>query len=222
MLRTIRLYGTLGARFGRVHRFHLDSDSPAEAIRALDSQHAGFRAWLMGAKDRGLTFAVFAGKRNLGENDLQAPVGDEDIRIAPVLIGSKAGALQTILGAVLIVVGVVINAWTDGAGSPIGNMFISSGIAMMAGGVLQMLSPQPKGTGGQESSNQPSYVFNGAVNTEAQGHPVPLLYGRMRVGSAVISAGIEADDYAPASSGVGTGTLSGSLVKNYYEVAAHG
>lgn len=46
---------------------------------------------------------------------------------------------------------------------------------------------------------------------------MPLLYGRMIVGSAVISAGIEAADYAPATAGVNTGTPTGSLRKNYYQ-----
>jgi predicted phage tail protein len=32
------------------------------------------------------------------------------------------------------------------------------------------------------------------VNTTAQGHPVPVGYGRMIVGSAVISAGIDVDE----------------------------
>ncbi|HCW20974.1 MAG TPA: phage tail protein, partial [Achromobacter sp.] len=42
--------------------------------------------------------------------------------------------------------------------------------------------------------NGASYNFNGPVNTSAQGIPVPVLYGRMIVGSAVISAGIYAED----------------------------
>ncbi|SCZ74077.1 hypothetical protein SAMN03159324_05182 [Pseudomonas sp. NFPP18] len=66
---------------------------------------------------------------------------------------------------------------------------------MVAGGVIQMLSPQAKGLGTQDSpNNRPSYSFNGAVNTSVQGNPVPLLYGRMIVGSAVISAGIYSED----------------------------
>jgi predicted phage tail protein len=69
------------------------------------------------------------------------------------------------------------------------------GIAMVAGGVMQMLSPQAKGLGTQDSpNNRPSYSFNGPVNTSVQGNPVPLLYGRMTVGSAVISAGIYSED----------------------------
>jgi predicted phage tail protein len=40
---------------------------------------------------------------------------EEDIRIAPVIIGSKTGGLlQTILGAVLVVVGVVVTGLSYG------------------------------------------------------------------------------------------------------------
>lgn len=40
---------------------------------------------------------------------------------------------------------------------------------------------------------------------------MPLLYGRLKVGSAVISAGIDVDDtvYTPASPGAGSGTMGG-------------
>lgn len=69
---------------------------------------------------------------------------------------------------------------------------------MVVGGVVQMLSPQPKGMGAKDSpDNQPSYSMNGAVNTQAQGNPVPLAYGGpLIVGSALISGGIYAEDLA--------------------------
>jgi len=213
--RTVRLYGRLGALFGRQFKLHLDSNTPAEAIAALCSQIRGFRAYLSSAKDRGMGFAVFVGKRNLKEDELSAPAGAEDIRIAPILLGSKNGGLfNVILGAVLIVVGVVGNMY-GGWGTP----FIQAGIGMMTSGVVQLLSPQPKGLkNADRPDNQPSYVFNGAVNTQAQGNPVPVLYGRMIVGSAVVSAGIHAEDYAPATAGVGGGVnLNGRVLKNFYE-----
>ncbi|GAB3792405.1 tail assembly protein [Dyella agri] len=210
-LRTIRLYGKLGARFGRVHRFHLESNSVAEAIRALDSQLTGFKAFLVNAGQYGMVFAVFAGKRNLAQEQLCDPVGSEDIRIAPVVEGRKnGGVLQTVLGIVLIIVG----SYTSWAG---GSALVAAGISMVAGGIVQMLSPQPSNKA-SNNSNEPSYVFNGAVNTEAQGHPVPLLYGRMIVGSAVISAGIEASDYAPSTTGVLPGSPNWKPT-NPYEVA---
>ncbi|AMP15481.1 hypothetical protein CPter291_3244 [Collimonas pratensis] len=36
--------------------------------------------------------------------------------------------------------------------------------------------------------------MNGAVNTQAQGNPEPLLYGEAIVGSVVVSGGIYAED----------------------------
>lgn len=191
-IRTIRLYGALGARFGR--EFHLAVDSAAEAVRALSVQLPGFSAYLNSAKERGIVFAVFLGKRNIGEQQLHDPPGSAEIRIAPVLQGAKrAGVLQTIVGAILVVVGVVLNVYTGFSGTP----FINLGVAMIAGGVVQMLSPQPRGLGAKDSpDNQPSYSFNGPVNTEAQGNPVPVGYGRCWGGSAVISGGVYAEDQA--------------------------
>lgn len=215
-IRTIRLYGSLGKRFGRVHRFALETNSAAEAVAALRSQYPGFEAHMMQAKDRGIGFAVFAGKRNLREDQLKHPVGDDDIRIAPMILGSKNGGIfQVILGAVLIVVGAVIGVaagWT-GVGAYIGGAMISAGVSLAVGGVIQMLAPHPKGLSSQDSAaNTPSYAFNGPINTEAQGHPVPLLYGGpLPVGSAVVSAGIDVKDnsaaYAPPApiSGGGMG-----------------
>ncbi len=198
---TIRLYGEMGARFGRVHHAKLDTNSPAEAVRYLCSQFPKAKAYLMQARDRGRAFAVFRGKENIEARQLKEPVGDSEIRIAPVIMGSKrGGVLQVILGVILVVVGALTSEFGGG-------VLIGPGIALIAGGVVQLLSPVPKGPKDRDKAeNQPSYVFNGAVNTEAQGHPVPLLYGRMIVGSAVISAGIQAEDYSPAGQGVGTGT----------------
>ncbi|WP_115530260.1 tail assembly protein [Xanthomonas campestris] len=187
-VRVVRLYGTLRAKFGK--EFRLAVASPAEAISALSVQLPGFQAFLMGAKDRGLTFAVFNGRRNLSEDQLHDPPGDDAIRIAPVLQGSKrGGVLQTIIGAVLIVAGALLIT------TPFGVPLVSAGVSMVIGGVVQMLSPTQKGLGTQDSpDNRPSYAFNGPVNVQAQGNPVPLAYGRCWIGSAVISGGIFAED----------------------------
>ena len=186
-LRTVRLYGVLGARFGRVHR--LAVSSTAEAVRALRVIAPGFEKFLMNAKDNGLTFAVFNGKRNLDQDALAYPVGGEDIRIAPVIVGSKSsGLFTTILGTALAVVGVVTSEYGGG-------FLIGIGASMALGGVVQMLSPQQSGLASSSGPNNgTSYYFNGAVNSNAMGDCVPVGYGRMRVGSKVISASISAAD----------------------------
>lgn len=195
-LREVRLYGRLGAQFGRIHM--LAVSSAAEAIRALCVLVPGFERALADSDAHGVRYACFLGKQNIGEDDMRRPVGGDAIRIAPILAGAKqAGLFQTILGAVLVAVAVV---YTGGVGAA----FAASGWAgtaavlgasLMLGGVVQMLSPQQKGLSAQDSAdNGASYNFNGPVNTSAQGNPVPLLYGRMIVGSSVISAGIFAED----------------------------
>jgi len=182
-VRTVRLYGVLGARFGRV--FRLAVQSPAEAVRALCAQLPGLEQYLASSQQRGLAYAVFQGRQNIGEDELQFS-GRGDIRIAPVIIGSKKqGLFQTILGAVLIVVGAYFGqTW-----------MVTIGAGMAFGGVMQMLSPQAKGLKGREDpGNTPSYAFGGPVNTVAMGNPVGVLYGRRRIGGAIISGGIYAED----------------------------
>lgn len=200
-LQELRLYGEMGRRFGRVHWVHMESQRSGEAIAYLRSQFPGVDEYLYGAKDRGIGFAVFLGKRNISEDELEHPTGGEPIRIAPIIMGSKnGGVFQIILGAVLVVVGGMIAGWTFGAGTPLGTAIAGMGISMMVGGVVQLLTPTPKGLASKDkSANTPSYAFNGPVNTEAQGHPVPLLYGGpLKVGSAVISAGIDVRENSAA------------------------
>ncbi|UXA53343.1 tail assembly protein [Xanthomonas prunicola] len=197
-IRTVRLYGVLGARFGR--SFRLAVSSPAEAIRALCVQIPGIERFLMESKDRGMAFAVFIGRRNLREDQLDDPPGSDEIRIAPILIGSKSGGVfQAILGVALIAVAAIATGGVGAAfaASGVWGTAAMVGLSLAIGGVAQMLAPQAKGLGTSERpENQPSYSFNGPVNTQAQGNPVPVAYGRVWAGGAIISAGIYAEDQA--------------------------
>lgn len=194
VIRTIRLYGVLGATFGRVHNMAVET--PREAIRALCVVIPGFERFLNASRKRGLTYAVFSGRKNLLADELEADHSREEIRIAPMIIGSKrAGALQTILGAVLVVVGVIIGYFSGGTLSTVGYGVAKFGAVMMLGGVVQMLSPQTPGIASkQDADNQASYAFGSPTNTAAQGYPVPLGYGQRRIGGAIISAGIYVED----------------------------
>ncbi|WP_440863211.1 tail assembly protein [Symbiopectobacterium purcellii] len=194
-LKNIRLYGVLGATFGRVHRLAVESRQ--EAIKALSIVIPGFEKFLLTSKARGLTYAVFDGKRNLTRDELDFNVSHE-IRIAPVIIGSKkAGMFQTIFGAVLLASSLILGP-AYGIGFLWPKLAFGMGMmgaSMMLGGVVQMLTPVQGGIAMRESpDNKPSYAFGGPVNSIAQGDPVPILYGRRRIGGAIISAGIYAED----------------------------
>ncbi|MFJ2334769.1 tail assembly protein [Pseudomonas helleri] len=184
-----KLRGAL-RQFGK--SYPLAVRSPAEAVKALCIQIPGFERFLLNAKSRGLEFAVFRNRRNIGENELSYS-GTGDITIAPIITGSKrAGSLQTIIGGVLIAAAYVLSFTPLAAASP---FLYQAGAAIAIGGVIQMLSPQ---AGGLKTSaapeNTPGYAFGSAKNTTASGNPVPLCYGRRRWGGAIISAAIYAED----------------------------
>jgi len=72
-----------------------------------------------------------------------------------------------------------------------------SGLIMALGGVSQMLASTPQQTSSysnrESADDRPSFLFNGARNTVEQGNPVAVLYGKMRVGGTIVSAGIEVE-----------------------------
>lgn len=194
----IKLSGSLAAMFGRNHQRLVGSSG--EVIKALCVTIPGFEQYLMTAKQRGLTFAVFKNKRNIGKDELELASGGQEIRIVPVIIGSKRGGLfQTILGIALIGAAMFLPGGVAGLGvlgsTGIAGFSAMMGASMALGGVIQMLSPQQSGLAMRQSpDNKPSYAFGGPVNSTAQGNPVGVLYGKRRIGGAVISAGIYAED----------------------------
>jgi len=191
----IRLYGVLGQTFGKTHRRMVSS--AREAIRALCITIPGFEKFLNNSRKRGLTYSVFIGGQNVNKDDFEYPHTGKEIKISPIIIGSKrAGVLQTIFGAVLVVAGALYASFGAAYGGTAGGpLLMQAGAAMMAGGVMQMLSPQTMGLASKESAdNKASYAFGSPTNTASQGYPVPLAYGQRRIGGAIISAGIYVED----------------------------
>lgn len=190
VMTTIKLSGSLAKTFGREHQRLITTTQ--EAIRALCATIPGFEKYLNTSKSRGLTFSIFRRKQNIGKDDLVVPNGGREIRIVPVILGSKkAGVLQTILGAVIVAASI----WMPGIGIAASNVMFAAGASMALGGIVQMLSPQIGGLASkQDADNKASYAFGGVTNTTAQGNPVPLCYGKRRIGGAIISAGIYVED----------------------------
>lgn len=186
----IRLGGFLGRKYGKHHTFNLDRGDAKEAAKALDVNFPGFARDLAGAEAKGLRFAVFKNGRNIGENELDLG-GAKELCFVPVIHGSKRGGLlQTVVGVALII------AATYATGGLAAGL-MGAGIANVAGGVIQTLSPQAKGLSqNAPPENLPSYAFGGAKNTTVSGNPVPICIGERRWGGAIISASIEAQDKA--------------------------
>ncbi|MCL8299366.1 tail assembly protein [Pseudomonas mosselii] len=183
---TIKLSGSLAQKFGRTHRRQLDSGDTWEAFKALKATLSGFEDEIRRLDGMGLRFAVFRNRQNVGLADFDRG-GVRELRIVPVISGSKRGGLfQTIVGVALIAASIFTGGST-----------LAPGIALAAGGVIQMLSPQAKGLSQSAApENRPSYAFGSANNTTASGNPVPICIGDRRWGGAIISASVYAEDKA--------------------------
>jgi len=98
-----------------------------------------------------------------------------------------AGAIgKVLLGAFVAVVGFF---------TPFAAVLVPLGLSLALAGIAQMLTPRIQTAATPEKpENEPSFAFDGAVNTMGQGGPVPLGYGRMLVGCQVVSVGFSTNN----------------------------
>ena len=199
MLKTIKLYGVLGKKFGK--QFKLDVANTREAIRALPAQIKGFEYYLLHAHEHGFGFAIFTDSeksngelsgRNISESEIDMSTDAEVIKIVPRVLGAGGdnGIIQVVLGVVLVVVGY----FSFGATTAQGAALIGAGIGMTIGGISQMLMPKVNADNQNEDGNKSNFGFGSAVTTVAQGSVVGVLRGRREIGGAIASAGQYPED----------------------------
>jgi predicted phage tail protein len=205
MLRDIVLHGALRKEFGA--RFRLDVANPLEAFRALFAQLPGFRERIEEGE-----FTIVRGKKPtdgwaLDRDALDFPLGKDPLHIVPVASGSGKGGsvLKTVIGVLIVAAAFYFAppAGPEAAGAVFGadlaatsavwisyGTMATIGVGLAASGIAGLLAPTPKFRMEERDSRQ-SFLFNNMANVTTQGVPLPLIYGRMRVGSVVISSSLE-------------------------------
>lgn len=187
MLRKIKLYGRLAKFIGK-RVLEADVASAAEAVRFL---LANFPEAEKHMADQ--YYRVSVGGYDLAEEEIHYPVGQEPIKIIPVVAG--AGAVGRIIAGIALIAlsFAIIPLGIAAAGSGIATLVGGIGASLVLGGIAQLLTPVPALPIGAGSDKDPrkSYSFSGIQNTSRQGTPVPIVYGETVVGSVVISAGID-------------------------------
>lgn len=192
MLRKVYLHGKAGELFGEC--FELDISTLAEAVRAIGCQVPGFRHYIAQRH-----FRIVAGKdikkgRALGEGNISDQLPKGDLHIRPVLVGAKEGG-----GLLKIVAGVLIAAVAWWAAPTLATVAFGSvtygnialmGLGLAAAGMSQLLTKNQD----TKTKKDESARASGNLNTMEQGGPVPLIYGRFRVGSTMISSGVTTAD----------------------------
>jgi len=178
---------------------------------------------LLDSERDGVSYRVTIGKEKITQKstgNLILPWSEKEVfSITPVIVGAGGGTGQILAGIGLVALAILaapigggflglgagafgstaagaVSGFTLGAAAS--TAIGSIGAALLVGGIAQAISPSPvQSTSvferGREAAKLESFTFSGIVNTAKQGLPVPIVYGRAYVGSAVLSSGLDVD-----------------------------
>lgn len=178
-LREVRLYGHLGKKFGRVHRFAIET--AREAIVAMCAVIDGFDRELL-AHSGG--YVLFAGKRDrnglLNERTLDVRLGgNEAVYIVPVVRGA--------------------NFFSDLWDGLVTITLVMTGLYLLKPAYDAIKPKMPSvPTSGDRPEDIPSFAFGSIANYADQGVAVPIVYGEVIAGSVVASQGLTAVELVAA------------------------
>ena len=198
MLRKVKLYGKL-AKFVGQRVLEADVHNAAEAVRFLVANWPDLEQHM--AKQY---YKVEVAGSSLALDEINYPIGSEDIKIIPVVAGA-GNMTRIVLGAALI--GVAIATGGAGLGVLTAPVFSTSaagatvfggwsvvagkvGMLLMLSGVAGLLTPTPT-TPKSEEDPQNQFSFSGIQQVSRAGTAIPICYGEVFTGSVVISAEID-------------------------------
>ena len=196
-MKVVKVYGALRKRLGQC-RFEFDVATPAQAIKALCVNFPGLDKWLIDSEQDGVGYRVAVSKEKITQENvapLLMPFSDQEVfSITPVVAGAGRGTGQILAGLGIIAASVFIPGLGIGLSGGVVTKVGLFGGALLLGGIAQAISPQPNLDSTLDESVQlESFTFFNVVNTQRQGMPVPIAYGRLFVGSAVLSSGLDVD-----------------------------
>ena len=197
MLRKIKLYGEL-AEFVGHKEFEAHVSNVAEAVRFLLCNFPNIEGYMSPKY-----YQVKVGNYDIKEEEINYPVGQEDIPFVPMIAGAGSFG-RFLLGAAMIglafatagtsvsLAGGLLSAKGFAAAGFATKALLVGGGALVLGSVVELLFPLPELPDFQaEDDPNVSFQFNSLQNTSRAGTPIPVVYGEVFVGSVVISAALD-------------------------------
>jgi len=182
MTRNIYLKGRMGELFGEVHR--LNCKTVQEAMHAIDTMKGGLRTYLMDCTENGVNFTVQKGEDFLDMETVGVQLGKDDIIISPVPAGSGGSDIVKIIIGVALMIGSFFIDPSGQFATQIAAAMFTVGLNLALAGIIGLTTDDP-----DELDEEKSTMFNGPINNTKSGIPVPIAYGKMEVGGAVVNFG---------------------------------
>lgn len=200
MNKTIILEGTLGKQFGIEHSF--DVKNPREAVRAL-RQYPGFdNAFRIGHYR--VSYEINSKRIDLDESSIDITSEQADkIIFTPVISGSE-DVVKVVAGVAFVFLAgpaALALGFSGTAAVAVTTAIRAVGYAVALNGVANLLAPTPTSpTLGNTNADDPEYILSGPTNSVEQGGAVPIVFGKARVGSLVVSSSVESETFAETHS----------------------
>ena len=159
---TIRLHGILAQKYGKV--FKMDISKPKDVIRAIDANRDGFRKTVMDLQKEGFSYEILVNKQRLNKESFLNSKKAQEIDLVPFIVGS---GVELLIALAISLISAVIQ------------------FALMDPGTID---------GGESTvggANKSMMFSSSQINLAAQGSPLPIGYGRLKVGSSVIQASMK-------------------------------
>lgn len=193
-MKKVRLYGELGKKFNS--SWELNVSTVQEALSAIEANSSGFFEHTIREHVKGNKYIILlkdplevesendAIDSLITKNNLNSDIKSEEIHILPVPKGGAVGSTA---------IGMFWASAVGGAGALATVLTVATyvAIAVAISFITQALfkPPAPPKPGTKVSSK--SLLLAGQKNRQAQGIPVPLGYGLLKIGSANIDAKID-------------------------------
>ena len=200
----IFLHGEIGKKFGK--EWDLNVKSPNEALRAINANTDNFFKYLSSRENEHIFYRIYVNKKPVKNKDeLGLQSGKiKNLHLFPVIKGSdrKSEAYRMMgYGAAGLGLSFGIDALGEYVGGTWGKIlgFIAdvgyeiSGALITQGAIMLLQKdppPPPAEDVAPQQKNTSSFTFARPLNNTTQGAAVPVGYGRLRIGTHVVSSHI--------------------------------
>jgi predicted phage tail protein len=194
----IIVHGILAKEFRSHFKFAIRK--PQEIFDAISCICPQFRNRLVELTNQGIHYSLLIdGKKVESEADLRIAKDGQTIDLIPTICGAgSSGGIIAIIAVGILTAGVGLAAAGATAGflgaiSGAAGFIQSVGIGLIGMGIQAALAPKPnmERPSSDVSAAKQSFNFSSKANVAEQGIPVPVGYGRLRIGSVVIQSSIK-------------------------------
>jgi len=216
----ITLHGEIAEQVGRENwKLKVNSIKEAlRAIQVLSK--GKLLKYLIGAAEKSVEYKVIVNKREIMNPEsisLEKPESIlnselvmineklETLDIVPIIRGAGGGGNSSTKGVLALVLGVLLIA--TGVFAPVGfgvglsatasatlsGALIGAGLGLAVTGITLLMMSPPKFDDFrkiQEDGSKPNYLFDGPSNILGEGGPVPIGYGKMKIGSQTVEVSV--------------------------------